>query len=604
MPSAQPDTLRIPESHAFQVLVQEGEPYTNPADGNMSILFDFTGYVPINGSSTEGFLSINHEGGMWPSAGVSMLSLFYDWGSQLWQVTNNAPVNFGSVQGTYANCSGTVTPWNTIVTSEEGLPVADANGDGYQDIGWMIEINPATHSVKDQNNDGSPDKLWRLGRMKHENIVVRRDSMTVYEGNDDDPGYLFKYKADVPGRLAEGSLYVLKMNGSPDTAKTGQWIQVPNSTPAECNNVRAFAAAVDATNFSWIEDVEISPKDSMIYFTTKTVSRVYRFTDMGNSIGNFDIFIGDSTSSYLINYGVGSVYEQWRDGNDNLAFDDQGNLYVLQDGGRSHIWMVRPCHTDSLPRVELFAVTPTECEPTGMTFSPDYRFMFLSIQHPAVTNTTMATDVTGNGVVFNRSTAIVIARKENLGSVLPLPISFAGFKASRNAENKGLLEWQFATDEAMAKFEVQRMTTGGSFETIKQLSLEAGTGRVHSHNFIDENPGAGKNYYRIKAIQRDGKEVFTGIKVVDIAATDRLQFVHTFPNPASSYFKLVVANPAQTTAELQVYNNSQVQVMRHRQELAKGFNTITLETSKLPAGLYFVVLNAGDQKLQTRMMKQ
>ena len=604
MPSAQSDTLRIPASHAFQVLAQEGEPYTNAADGNMKILFDFTGYVPINGSSTEGYLSINHEVGQWPLSGVSMLTLFYNWGSQLWQVTHNAPVDFSSVGGTSSNCSGTVTPWNTIVTSEEAIPVVDAKGDGYQDIGWMVEIEPATHSVKDQNNDGSPDKLWRLGRMKHENVVVAKDSITLYEGNDDDPGYLFKFIADVPGKLANGNLYVLKLNGSPDTATTGQWIQVPNNTPAECNNVRAFAASVDATNFSWIEDVEIGPKDGKIYFTTKTVSRVYRFTDNGNTIGNFDIFIGNAGAMYNINYGTGIAAEQWRDGNDNLAFDDEGNLYVLQDGGRSHIWMVRPCHTDSVPQVELFAVTPIECEPTGMTFSPDYRFMFLSIQHPAASNSTVAKDVIGNGVVFNRSTAMVIARKEYLGSALPLPLSFTGFTASRNEQNKALLEWQFAADEAVAKFEVQRMSSGIGFEAIKQITTQTNAGNIGSHRYIDENPVAGKNYYRIKAIQRDGKEVFTGIKIVDIPATDKLQLVHSFPNPASVYFKMVIANPGQASADVHVLNAANVPVMQQRHELQKGMNTLSLNTEHLPQGIYIVVVSVGEKKLQTRMLKQ
>ncbi|UOQ55715.1 T9SS type A sorting domain-containing protein [Hymenobacter cellulosivorans] len=101
-----------------------------------------------------------------------------------------------------------------------------------------------------------------------------------------------------------------------------------------------------------------------------------------------------------------------------MTFDSQGNLYILQDGGRNHVWVVRPCHTQANPAVELFAVTPNGCEPTGMTFSPDEKFMFISIQNPDPTNTLATTDAAGQAVVFNKSTTLVISRKGVLGTTL------------------------------------------------------------------------------------------------------------------------------------------------------------------------------------------
>lgn len=416
MPSTQPDSLRIPATHTFQMIVQQGDPYTDTLNGVTKGLFDFTGYVPKNGSSTEGWLSINHELGSWPASGVSMLTMHFDTATSVWNVTNNVPVDFGPVQGTGRNCSGTVTPWGTIITSEETLPSRDANGDGYQDIGWNVEIDPATASVVDHNNDGVQEKLWGLGRMSHENVVVNPwDRRTVYQGNDENPGYIFRFIADEPENLTKGQLYVLKLDGPLDASTTGQWIGIPNSTPEDCNNARTFAASVGATNFNQIEDVEISPLDSMIYFTSKSSSRVYRFKDEGNRVSRAEVFVGNSASIYNIETENGIVPEQWRGGVDNLTFDSKGNLYVIQDGGRNHIWMVPPCHTQTNPAVKLFMVTPAGSEPTGMTMSPDDKFMFVSIQHPSSSNATEQIDATGRTVKFNRESAVVIARKEFLG---------------------------------------------------------------------------------------------------------------------------------------------------------------------------------------------
>ncbi|MCB2409058.1 alkaline phosphatase PhoX [Hymenobacter lucidus] len=426
LPSTQPQELRLPSTHTFQMLVQGGAAYSTPADGNVKEAFDFTGYVPINGSSANGYLSINHEGSSAATSGVSMLDLSFNATTKLWSVTSKNPVNFGPVVGTFNNCSGGTTPWNTVVTCEENAPTAptDSNGDGYMDFGWNVEIDPATRTVKDQDGNGTPDKLWRLGRFKHENIVVAADRRTVYEGADEGSAnsFVYKYVATTPGQLANGTLYALKLDGAIGTATTGTWLPVPNTTPAECNNTAAAALALGATSFNGVEDIEISPVTGQIYFTAKGPGTTYRFTDAGTSVSSFGIFVGNSpgvtNQAYTINYGSGSVAEAWGTGNDNLTFDSQGNLYVLQDGGRNHVWVIRPCHTQANPAVELFAVTPNGCEPTGMTFSPDEKFMFISIQSPDPTNTMATIDAAGQSVVFNKSTALVISRKGVLGTTL------------------------------------------------------------------------------------------------------------------------------------------------------------------------------------------
>ena len=131
LPTAQPDSLRIPSSHVFQVLVQEGEPYSNPALGNVKSLFDFTGYVGINGSSRNGYIALNHEGSNQTTGGVSILDIQFDTTARIWNVTQKTPVDFSGIAGTGRNCSGGLTLWGTSVTSEETLASGDANNDGY-----------------------------------------------------------------------------------------------------------------------------------------------------------------------------------------------------------------------------------------------------------------------------------------------------------------------------------------------------------------------------------------------------------------------------------------------------------------------------------------
>jgi secreted PhoX family phosphatase len=417
------DTITIPQQHAFQFLVSNNDNFIG-ATGTVPSNFDFTAYVPINNNSRQGYLSINHERD--PIGGNSVANIRFDNETGLWKVDSLKPIDFTSVVKTQANCSGGITPWGTVITSEESISdTLDTNRDGYIDIGWNVEINPATKTiVKGQ-------KLWAMGRMSHENVVVHKDQKTVYQGEDHPTGCVYKFVANTEKDLSSGKLYVLKLTGvtNDTTVKlyknfnaegepiltTGTWIEVPNTTIAERNNVKAKATELGGTLFNGVEDVEISPIDGKIYFAVKgnPFARVYRFKDEGTTITAFETFVGGT--NYRMNTGNKVIDEDWGSGNDNLTFDDRGNLWVLQDGSRDHVWVIRPEHTQTSPKVETFMLTPAGSEPTGMTFSPDYRYMFLSIQEPTASITAIQKDVAGKTDKFNRSHALVVARKEYLG---------------------------------------------------------------------------------------------------------------------------------------------------------------------------------------------
>ena len=383
--------------------------------GTLNNKNDFAGYVPISGSSENGFLGINSETA--PGA-VSILDIHFNGATQLWQTSASTGIDFSGVVATVANCSGTVTPWNTIISCEEitsaeiendprfPFPIPrDLNGDGYDDMGWAVEINPETKTVI--------DKLWALGNFKHENAVIHGNERTLYQGADATVGYLYKFVADNPRDLSSGKLYVY----SGSKSGTGNWIQINNATKAERNSTVAQSAAVGGTVFIGIEDVEIGP-DGWIYFAVKGEDRVYRFQDpdpiSGTTVPQMETFVGNA--SYSISHANGTTDVNWSNGNDNLAFDGEGNLWVLQDGGsQNYIWVVEKGHTQSSPKVRIFGNAPSGAEPTGITFSPNYRFLFMSIQHPASNNNSSQVDAAGNAVTFNKGTTLVLARKEHLG---------------------------------------------------------------------------------------------------------------------------------------------------------------------------------------------
>ncbi|MFY7815352.1 MAG: alkaline phosphatase PhoX, partial [Chryseobacterium taeanense] len=417
VPTAQTNKLIIPTEHKYQLILKEGDSYTE-GGGFVGGQNDFTGYVAKNSSSTNGYLSVNHETN---PGGVTMAEINYNPTTKLWQLTRSRAVSFSapSLVQTIRNCSGGVTPWGTIVTAEEQTTANDVNADGMKDYGWLVEIDPVTAQVISQNTDGSKGKLWQMGIMNHENVVINNAGTIAYYGEDGGTHMVYKYVMDTPNNLSSGNLYVLKLDqglsGGDPVATTATWVQVPNKTKADQNNTASLAGSL-GTSFNGIEDVDISPLDGKIYFTAKGLNKVYRLKDDGTTASQVETFVGGLTTNYSFETAQGTKTEAWGDGNDNLTFDELGNLWVLQDGGKNYIWVIAPDHTQANPKVKLFASMPAGSEPTGLTFTPDHKFGFFSVQHPDATISTDI-DATGNTIDYRgKSATVVIALKNNLGT--------------------------------------------------------------------------------------------------------------------------------------------------------------------------------------------
>ncbi|WP_406683741.1 DUF839 domain-containing protein [Seonamhaeicola sp. MEBiC1930] len=427
-PAVQTDQFVIPSSHTFQKIIETNDALTE--GGTFKVKPDFTAYVPIAGSSTNGYLSINSEGSALTDGGggVQILDINFNATSKLWETTASEDLDFTAFGGTAANCSGTVTSWGTVISCEEiafnelGTGLIDFNFDGYNDVGWNIEINPATKTVL--------GKHWAMGNFKHENVAIHSNNRTVYQGADDTVGhgFLYKFVATNAQDLSAGNLYVFKGSKS----GTGSWILINDSSnaahqlPAHQNNTNALSLAAGATEFEGIEDVEIGP-NGWIYFAVKGSpdQRVYRFTDSDAlestaSTVTMETFVGGM--NYDINDGTSTTSVAWGGGNDNLAFDGDGNLWVLQDDNSGakqfYIWVVKSGHTQASPKVELFGITPHDAEPTGITFTPDYKYLFMSFMAPSATNDSNQIDAAGNTIDFNKGISMVIALSSNLGNAL------------------------------------------------------------------------------------------------------------------------------------------------------------------------------------------
>jgi len=583
-PATQTQNLVLPTTHTFQRIIRSGN--TLSSGETVGINLDFTGYVPISGSSSNGYLSISSER---VYAGAAILSVSLNPTTKLWAVSNggNVPLPFSDLGYANAFCAGTVMPNGHVMVCEETMAGADYNGDGYNDDGWIIEIDPASRTVINQDGVGGVDKLWAMGRQKHEDVVMTPDMSVAYWSADNDTaGYVYKFVPAVPGNFSAGNLYVLQTTAS---LGGGTWKQIPNTTAAEQNNTTTSAKDAGAYNFVRVEGIERGP-DGKIYFAATTSGRIYRFNDLGNTVDQLEVFV--ESTDYDVDGAGPYPPVAWGNGADNLAFDGEGNLWVLQDGGNDYIWVVAPDHTAANPKVKLFAIMPGGSEPTGITFSPDYKYLFMSVQHPNNSNTSSQTDAAGNAVVFDESTAIVIARQENLGANVPLPVNLTSFDA-RTAKNTVELSWKTA-NISNDEFTIERSINSVHFDaigTVKELAS--------SFRFVDDKlPLANNLYYRLRQKDKDGKIVYSETKTINI---EKQNILRLFPSPVSDKLIVRLSNAPAGQISATIINASGVTISRWVRSAANNFE---IHVKELPAGTYYLIVETAEGRSTASFTKQ
>jgi len=217
---------------------------------------DFNAFVATSANGDNGYLFTAWEDR--PGA-MSRIELTKE-DSGSWTIGDAINVDFSTVLGTIINCFGTLSPWNTPLTSEENYEAENTEQwnnpeylDGYPsypdvknlqtylasstlpnpyNYGYIVEItNPTSTSP-------TPVKHFTLGRVAHENSVVMPDWKTVYTTDDGSNKAFYKFVATNAGDLSAGTLYAAKLTQDATTspAKAGfdiQWIELGKSDNTE-----------------------------------------------------------------------------------------------------------------------------------------------------------------------------------------------------------------------------------------------------------------------------------------------------------------------------------------------------------------------------------
>lgn len=423
-----PAPLRVDLLYHQSEQVQMPNGTTAPARRN----FDFIGFLPAPNSFMMGTLWVNHEcrdtNAAWgDGGGGSWLDIVCSAGG--WKrIGPPRAADFSPVAGTRDNCLGCVTPWGSILTSEEYEPTSNAElfdkGKGIRDTsdykgsprylnyGWMVEMNPQTGKAV--------AKRKGLGRFSHESCLFAKDNKTVYMTDDLAPGVWFKYVSPAYGDLQQGQLFAFRENGP---GQAGIWIPIPKDS---VEKARAAALRRGATVYIRLEDVVELPDGRLLITETGHDSTDLRPAErLGGHVsahlerfrkpaGHFSDYYGrilvfDPQTNQMdvwLEGGASSKGQAHLANPDNLALHPSGKWLVIHEDINNVTQGRVPAEAAAAKRLvnELFclpvpasgnpklddllrlAMVPAGAESTGGCWSPDGETLFVNFQHPLPTN--------------------------------------------------------------------------------------------------------------------------------------------------------------------------------------------------------------------------
>lgn len=333
-------------------------------------------------------------------------------------------------------------------------------------FGWVVEVNPF-------DPQDTPRKLTALGRMAHENaatVVAQDGRVVIYMGDDARGEHIYRFvsqgrfNANDPAAnrhlLDTGTLSVARFDAvSGELQGQGHWIDLvhgSNGLTSENGfadqaeiliNLRVAASIAGGTTMDRPEWIVVHPHNNSVFCTlTNNHNRgvlenqpvdaanpraenhyghIVRWTPaQGDHLAerfDWDLFLiaGNPVVHPGTAYAGSDAINEDNMFNspDGLSFDAEGRLWIQTDGNYSNTGDFAGmgnnqmlCADPLTGEVRRFATGPNGCEVTGVTFTPDYRTMFIGIQHPGAENT--ISHFPAGGDSKPRSTIMMIRRDD------------------------------------------------------------------------------------------------------------------------------------------------------------------------------------------------
>ena len=199
----------------------------------------------------------------------------------------------------------------------------------------------------------------------------------------------------------------------------------------------------------------------------------------------------------------------------------------------------------------------------------------------------------------NSDVAFVAYNDNTVDVTHPLPATLASFQA-KAVQNDVNISWKTLTEENTDHFVIESSIDGTSFSPMKIIKAAGNSTDPRQYSCTHQNVAAGKTYYRLKTVDKNGHFEYSDMIVVTIDAASNPSF-EIYPNPATE--KIIIRQ--QSPARNEVYQvRNMAGVLMLQKSLAAGSSQNSIDVSALPKGTYLLVRSSGAQQQMAKFIKQ
>lgn len=179
-----------------------------------------------------------------------------------------------------------------------------------------------------------------------------------------------------------------------------------------------------------------------------------------------------------------------------------------------------------------------------------------------------------------------------------LPATLNAFRGTAAGPKHVRLNWEVAREENVSFYEVHRSTNGRSWDVIDEVASLGDTETARDYAYDDLDPDGTRAFYRLRMVDFDGAEEFSGIVIVELDQSGE-RTLSVFPNPATNASRLGIllggdwSNDAPVLAGIYDING---RLLARYDQLQSGTSSVALP-SGIQSGLYLLRVTQADQSL-------
>jgi Secretion system C-terminal sorting domain len=207
----------------------------------------------------------------------------------------------------------------------------------------------------------------------------------------------------------------------------------------------------------------------------------------------------------------------------------------------------------------------------------------------------------GKYEVFKNYVEVLGNTLTNNANMVVLPIELQSFTADKKGD-RSYLNWKVASEKNLNLYQLERSNDGVIFSNIYEIKAKANTINEKAvYEYMDEKPFSGVNYYRLKAVDKNGEFKYSKVASIDFGNTFKGK---VYPNPFASDISVEMdINKNVGDVFVEVFDLVGKQIYYKKIAAETERMTIPVPTANLPDGTYLIRVKNGANIWQHKIVK-